>query len=189
MNMPGMCQLGDCALAPAFAQGGGYPGRNISLRRRNCAGQISGFATFREAFPREITLDVWCYRKLRSSGSSRRETRLLASFLWHSSGRIPGKPGGPSRNRTGVYGFAVRCVTTPPSGLANESDRVFASLHNIGPMRSAIRVIRLRTGALAWAGLAVKRELQVVHAKTACKRRLSLRLRQVRMALDFARSP
>lgn len=25
--------------------------------------------------------------------------------------------GGPSRNRTGVYGFAVRCVTTPPSGL------------------------------------------------------------------------
>ena len=24
--------------------------------------------------------------------------------------------GGPSRNRTGVYGFAVRCVTTPPSG-------------------------------------------------------------------------
>src|SRR3546814_7715948 len=26
--------------------------------------------------------------------------------------------GGPSRNRTGVYGFAVRCVTTPPSGLA-----------------------------------------------------------------------
>src|SRR5690606_1038307 len=28
-----------------------------------------------------------------------------------------GKFGGPSRNRTGVYGFAVRCVTTPPSGL------------------------------------------------------------------------
>ncbi len=27
------------------------------------------------------------------------------------------KDGGPSRNRTGVYGFAVRCVTTPPSGL------------------------------------------------------------------------
>ena len=24
--------------------------------------------------------------------------------------------GGPSRNRTGVHGFAVRCVTTPPSG-------------------------------------------------------------------------
>src|SRR5687767_6499494 len=26
--------------------------------------------------------------------------------------------GGPSRNRTGVQGFAVLCVTTPPSGLA-----------------------------------------------------------------------
>ncbi len=25
--------------------------------------------------------------------------------------------GGPSRNRTGVQGFAVLCVTTPPSGL------------------------------------------------------------------------
>ena len=25
--------------------------------------------------------------------------------------------GGPSRNRTGVRGFAVLCVTTPPSGL------------------------------------------------------------------------
>ena len=27
-----------------------------------------------------------------------------------------GKNGGPSRNRTGVQGFAVLCVTTPPSG-------------------------------------------------------------------------
>src|SRR5690606_25554115 len=27
--------------------------------------------------------------------------------------------GGPSRNRTGVNGFAVRCVTTPPSGPKN----------------------------------------------------------------------
>ena len=25
--------------------------------------------------------------------------------------------GGPSRNRTGVHGFAIRCVTTPPRGL------------------------------------------------------------------------
>ena len=26
------------------------------------------------------------------------------------------KVGGPSRNRTGVHGFAIRYVTTPPSG-------------------------------------------------------------------------
>ena len=26
--------------------------------------------------------------------------------------------GGPTENRTRVHGFAVRCVTTPPSGLA-----------------------------------------------------------------------
>ncbi len=25
--------------------------------------------------------------------------------------------GGPDRNRTGVHGFAIRCVTTPPQGL------------------------------------------------------------------------
>ena len=30
---------------------------------------------------------------------------------------LGGKFGGPSRNRTGVQGFAVLCVTTPPSGL------------------------------------------------------------------------
>ena len=29
--------------------------------------------------------------------------------------------GGPSRNRTGVQGFAVLCVTTPPSGLAGQA--------------------------------------------------------------------
>ena len=28
-----------------------------------------------------------------------------------------GKVGGSSRNRTGVHGFAIRCVTTPPSSL------------------------------------------------------------------------
>ena len=33
------------------------------------------------------------------------------------SGMDPGKIGGHARNRTGVYGFAVRCVTTPPRGL------------------------------------------------------------------------
>jgi integrase len=30
--------------------------------------------------------------------------------------QYPEKDGGPSRNRTGVHGFAIRCVTTPPSG-------------------------------------------------------------------------
>ena len=40
----------------------------------------------------------------------------------HSSGELSwifndlGVGGGPSRNRTGVQGFAVLCVTTPPSG-------------------------------------------------------------------------
>ncbi|WP_217998383.1 hypothetical protein, partial [Sphingobium amiense] len=33
-----------------------------------------------------------------------------------------------SRNRTGVYGFAVRCVTTPPSGLGAVGGRKCAAL-------------------------------------------------------------
>ena len=36
-------------------------------------------------------------------------------------GEKAGRGGGPSRNRTGVHGFAIRCVTTPPSGLAGEA--------------------------------------------------------------------
>src|SRR3989344_2184533 len=32
--------------------------------------------------------------------------------------------GGPSRNRTGVQGFAVLCVTTPPSGHRGEGARI-----------------------------------------------------------------
>ena len=30
-----------------------------------------------------------------------------------------GKVGGHARNRTGMHGFAIRCVTTPPRGLTN----------------------------------------------------------------------
>jgi hypothetical protein len=40
-----------------------------------------------------------------------------ASRLQVSLAKSARRNGGPSRNRTGVYGFAVRCVTTPPSGL------------------------------------------------------------------------
>jgi hypothetical protein len=38
--------------------------------------------------------------------------------------------GGPSRNRTGVQGFAVLCVTTPPSGRERALISVFARLSN-----------------------------------------------------------
>ena len=39
--------------------------------------------------------------------------------------------GGHGRNRTGVYGFAVRCVTTPPRGLSMDvgKRRWWAPLH------------------------------------------------------------
>ena len=39
------------------------------------------------------------------------------SKSWFNKRRLGWKSGGPSRNRTGVQGFAVLCVTTPPSGL------------------------------------------------------------------------
>ncbi len=33
------------------------------------------------------------------------------------SGKVLNKSGGEYRNRTGVHGFAIRCVTTPPTRL------------------------------------------------------------------------
>jgi hypothetical protein len=42
---------------------------------------------------------------------------LFASALIFDVGESDSKIGGPTRNRTGVRGFAVLYVTTPPSGL------------------------------------------------------------------------
>jgi hypothetical protein len=46
------------------------------------------------------------------------KTRRTAPFFRHKIQRLKSQNvgGGPSRNRTGVQGFAVLCVTTPPSG-------------------------------------------------------------------------
>ena len=37
-------------------------------------------------------------------------------LMVHLSESVETQSGGPTRNRTGVRGFAIRCVTTPPSG-------------------------------------------------------------------------
>ena len=47
--------------------------------------------------------------------------RTALSGIGQDPRGIARKVGGPSRNRTGVHGFAVRCVTTPPSGPAEEA--------------------------------------------------------------------
>ena len=41
----------------------------------------------------------------------------LAFFCWGEFSWNIKKIGGHIRNRTGVHGFAIRCVTTPPCGL------------------------------------------------------------------------
>lgn len=46
-----------------------------------------------------------------------RERQTIASKNQWNFKALPEIFGGPSRNRTGVQGFAVLCVTTPPSGL------------------------------------------------------------------------
>ena len=62
--------------------------------------------------------------------------------------------GGPSRNRTGVQGFAVLCVTTPPSG-----QRAIRGLcpPGQGSRRSGGRrgCFRRRAGSGAWRGAAL----------------------------------
>ena len=45
--------------------------------------------------------------------------------------------GGPARNRTGVHGFAVRCVTTPPPG-PGARHREGAELSDRLPRRNAL---------------------------------------------------
>lgn len=48
-----------------------------------------------------------------------RELTLPANALCKDAIRKITEIGGHARNRTGVYGFAVRCVTTPPRGQPN----------------------------------------------------------------------
>ena len=68
----------------------------------------------------------------------------LRHFQAHSAQRLKtwNVGGGPSRNRTGVQGFAVLCVTTPPSGrgLAMSSTSPFGSS---GPIHSSFDQRRL----------------------------------------------
>lgn len=47
--------------------------------------------------------------------------------------------GGPSRNRTGVDGFANRCVTTPPSGLSMGGRLSAAKCVPLHPMSTLIQ--------------------------------------------------
>lgn len=55
---------------------------------------------------------------MKSTGERCAHDRLQGSIVSHDAGwdDPASENGGPSRNRTGVHGFAVRCVTTPPSG-------------------------------------------------------------------------
>ena len=59
------------------------------------------------------------------SATNASETRR---FLLRKSARdrSPRMYGGPSRNRTGVQGFAVLCVTTPPSGPDRDGPHVMS---------------------------------------------------------------
>lgn len=60
--------------------------------------------------------------------------------------------GGPSRNRTGVNGFAVRCVTTPPSG-PDAHQRGRGRLAEVAARRNGIlRPRRARKRVGAWRG-------------------------------------
>ena len=69
-----------------------------------------------------------------------RERRGTAPHFHQQNQRLKSQNvgGGPSRNRTGVQGFAVLCVTTPPSGRG--------AAEMVGPPRLVNRAGRARTG-------------------------------------------
>ena len=49
-----------------------------------------------------------------------RKTQILVGYWTTKKEKVPqvsGGIGGEYRNRTGVHGFAIRCVTTPPTRL------------------------------------------------------------------------
>ena len=83
--------------------------RDMAMR----AGQTARLA-------RALQLPVRCRLPFRDlpEGAAPRRVRFRTSAVrrWTPSGLIYVMSGGPSRNRTGVQGFAVLCVTTPPSG-------------------------------------------------------------------------
>ena len=55
-------------------------------------------------------------RRRGSAGQNRRRAWVLAGRR-SVIGRSRESVGGHVRNRTGIHGFAIRCVTTPPRGL------------------------------------------------------------------------
>ena len=68
--------------------------------------------------------------------------RERRSMPWapRRAGNDRGKPGGPTGNRTRVQGFAVLCVTTPPSGLdAVEGGYGFFAAGSTGSCRRLAR--------------------------------------------------
>src|SRR5438270_12273318 len=78
-------------------------------------------------------------RRSISSAPSAADGRLRKSSKWS---------GGPSRNRTGVQGFAVLCVTTPPSGRGEGRALARASAAGQPPADANGRFDEWR---LAWA--------------------------------------
>ena len=45
--------------------------------------------------------------------------KYFYEIIWGKTGRRKRLSGGLARNRTGLQGFAVLCVTVPPRGLKN----------------------------------------------------------------------
>ena len=71
--------------------------------------------------------------------------RHIARHDLYETSDFIGLSGGHARNRTGVYGFAVRCVTTPPRGLPERGrcvklSRVMSRTHNDEWKKSSLSV-------------------------------------------------
>jgi hypothetical protein len=87
--------------------------RRCRIGRRDSAGIRpfpSPFSVSAETFPRCYDREIPA--QLRHFRAQAAGARLIQKVV-----------GGPSRNRTGVHGFAVRYVTTPPSGRRAEEAR------------------------------------------------------------------
>ena len=91
-------------------------------------------------------------RSFGRDGSGRRKARNCATSGASRAGDADGVTGGgPTGNRTRVQGFAVLCVTTPPSG-PDESEA--ARCGGAEPLSTVAAAIRADHGASSGCGLA-----------------------------------
>ena len=101
-----------------------------------------GFISYREATEAQIFgvhEEICTFRGSAETGCGEEGVWLIAIYLLYAIAKITAEPiknrmnaGGGGRNRTGVHGFAGRCITTLPPRLTRPTATVLLLWHHCG---------------------------------------------------------